>query len=161
MKPNYWLTGFLRRILGLFGFLAFLVFLGMQASPVFADAPSYVRLLQTSPDVGTVDVFVDGKKLVGGFEFATVTDYMLLPADTHKMQATLIGKGPGAETITLNLTVQAGLAYTVAAIGTEAPVQDIFGNAAGRFLNLMTCAGAWIPSEHQTSLRLVVYTTLD
>jgi sortase (surface protein transpeptidase) len=42
-----------------------------------------------------------------------------------------------------------------------APVQDIFGNTAGSYLNLMTCAGVWIPTEHQTSLRLVVYTSLD
>ncbi len=26
------------------------------------------------------------------------------------------------------------------------------------FLNLITCAGDWIPSQHQTTLRLVVYT---
>jgi hypothetical protein len=26
---------------------------------------------------------------------------------------------------------------------------------------LITCAGDWIPSQHQTSLRLVVYTTLE
>jgi len=42
----------------------------------------------------------------------------------------------------------------------EAPVQDIYGNTAGRFLNLMTCAGDWIPTEHQTALRIVVYTAL-
>jgi sortase (surface protein transpeptidase) len=42
----------------------------------------------------------------------------------------------------------------------EAPLQDIFGNRGGIFLNLVTCAGDWIPSEHQTTLRLVVYTSL-
>lgn len=42
----------------------------------------------------------------------------------------------------------------------EAPVQDIFGNEGGRYLNLITCAGDWIASEHQTTLRLVVYTML-
>jgi len=42
----------------------------------------------------------------------------------------------------------------------EAPLQDIFGNRSGSYLNLITCAGDWIPSEHQTTLRLVVYTTL-
>jgi sortase (surface protein transpeptidase) len=42
----------------------------------------------------------------------------------------------------------------------EAPIQDIFGNTGGKYLNLITCAGDWIPSEHQTTLRLVVYTTL-
>jgi sortase (surface protein transpeptidase) len=41
-----------------------------------------------------------------------------------------------------------------------APLQDIFGNNGGRYLNLITCAGDWIPSQHQTTLRLVVYTTL-
>ena len=42
----------------------------------------------------------------------------------------------------------------------DAPIQDIFGNINGNYLNLITCAGDWIPSEHQTTLRLVVYTTL-
>ncbi len=43
---------------------------------------------------------------------------------------------------------------------TAAPIQQIFGNTSGKYLNLITCAGDWIPSEHQTTLRLVVYTTL-
>jgi len=42
----------------------------------------------------------------------------------------------------------------------QAPLQDIFGNPGGRYLNLITCAGDWIPSQHQTTLRLVVYTVL-
>ena len=41
----------------------------------------------------------------------------------------------------------------------QAPLQDIFGNVGGTYLNLITCAGDWIPSQHQTNLRLVVYTT--
>ena len=43
----------------------------------------------------------------------------------------------------------------------DAPIQDIFGNWGGRYLNLITCAGDWIPSQHQTNLRLVVYTSLS
>lgn len=42
----------------------------------------------------------------------------------------------------------------------NAPTAQIFGNLSGTFLNLITCAGQWIPQQHQTSLRLVVYTTL-
>ncbi len=42
----------------------------------------------------------------------------------------------------------------------SAPLQEIFGNAGGTYLNLITCAGDWIPSERQTTLRQVVYTTL-
>ena len=42
----------------------------------------------------------------------------------------------------------------------HAPVQSIFENRTGIFLNLITCAGPWIASQHQTTLRLVVYTVL-
>ncbi len=43
----------------------------------------------------------------------------------------------------------------------NAPLQQIFGNNGGTYLNLITCAGDWIPSQKQTTLRLVVYTTLE
>ena len=43
----------------------------------------------------------------------------------------------------------------------EAPVQEIFGTTGGIYLNLITCAGTWIPEQHQTTLRLVVYTVLQ
>ncbi len=43
----------------------------------------------------------------------------------------------------------------------DAPIQQIFANSSGTYLNLITCAGDWIPSQHQTTLRLVVYTSLD
>ena len=42
----------------------------------------------------------------------------------------------------------------------NAPLPTIFGNKSGNFLNLITCAGQWIPSQHQTTLRLVIYTVL-
>lgn len=41
-----------------------------------------------------------------------------------------------------------------------APLSVIFGNTSGTYLNLITCAGTWILSQKQTTLRLVVYTTL-
>jgi hypothetical protein len=44
-------------------------------------------------------------------------------------------------------------------IQRHCPLQDIFGNVGGTSLNFITCAGDWIPSQHQTNLRLVVYTT--
>lgn len=42
----------------------------------------------------------------------------------------------------------------------QAPVQGIFETTGGVFLNLITCTGTWIPSQHQTTLRLVVYTVM-
>lgn len=43
----------------------------------------------------------------------------------------------------------------------DAPINKIFTDTSGTYLNLITCAGEWIAAEHQTSLRLVVYTTLE
>ena len=57
---------------------------------------------------------------------------------------------------TIHFRVTEVMAYTP----QQAPLQEIFGNGGGTFLNLITCAGDWIPSQHQTTLRLVVYTTL-
>lgn len=42
----------------------------------------------------------------------------------------------------------------------DAPLQAIFGNGGGNYLNLITCAGDWLPDQHQTTLRMVVYTVL-
>jgi sortase (surface protein transpeptidase) len=43
----------------------------------------------------------------------------------------------------------------------DAPPADIFGPSLSADLNLITCAGTWIPAQHQTNMRLVVYATLD
>ena len=41
-----------------------------------------------------------------------------------------------------------------------APLAKIYSDTSGTYLNLITCAGQWIPSQHQTTLRLVVYTKM-
>ncbi len=42
----------------------------------------------------------------------------------------------------------------------HAPLEAIFGDGGGRYLNLITCAGDWISAEHQTTQRLVVFASL-
>ncbi|GCF11158.1 class F sortase [Dictyobacter arantiisoli] len=44
---------------------------------------------------------------------------------------------------------------------SQAPLQGIFGDNSGKYLNLITCAGDWVPSQHQTTLRMVVFTRLQ
>jgi len=55
---------------------------------------------------------------------------------------------------TLRFQVRKTVVYQPA----TAPLQQIFENHSGTFLNLITCAGTWMPASHQTTLRLVVYT---
>ena len=85
-----------------------------------AEDMSYIRVIHASPDVGIVDVFVDGNKLLSDFQFGTVTPYATLPAGEHKVQIGLIGTGVDAATITQTIMVEAGTPYTVAALGTKA-----------------------------------------
>ena len=107
----------------LLGLLALLACMVMQFTPAAAASAAdmaYVRVVHAAPGAGTVDVFVDGKVLLPGFTFGTVTGYVAVPAGTHKIQVTPAGKGIAASVITKNVTVAAGVAYTVAAIGTAA-----------------------------------------
>jgi len=102
-------------LLSCFGF-----FSSMQVGLVHAQGMAYVRIVHASPDIGTADVFVEGSNLLTNFEFGTVTNYVQVPPGTHKIQVALIGRGVGASIITQNLTVDAGVVYTVAALGTKA-----------------------------------------
>jgi sortase (surface protein transpeptidase) len=43
---------------------------------------------------------------------------------------------------------------------SQAPLQSIFGDGSGKYLNLITCAGYWVPSQNQTTLRFVAYTEM-
>src|SRR5260221_2990934 len=120
MRLRHALARLVRHLALLSAMLIFLIFLGMRPLPVSADSPSFVRIINASPDVGTVVIFVDGAKLVGNNTFGMVTDYLQLPQGRHKVQAALIGRGIGAAIISQTLSVRAGIAYTVAALGTRA-----------------------------------------
>lgn len=112
-----------RRLLVMVGVLTLLAFAGAQVLPVSAagaDNMAFVRVVHASPDAGTVDVFVDGAKLLSNFQFATVTNYVSVPAGAHKIQVAPAGKGMSAAVITQTVSVNAGVPYTVAALGTKA-----------------------------------------
>src|SRR6266496_307213 len=109
-----------RRVFLTFALLTLLLLFGTQALPVSAESPSFVRLVNASPDVGIVDIFVDGAGFLHNAQYGSVTDYLQLPAGHHRVQVALIGKGIGASVIAQTLSVQAGTAYTVVALGTKA-----------------------------------------
>jgi hypothetical protein len=85
-----------------------------------ADAWSFVRIFHASPDIGIVDVFMDGNKLLSNFQYGTVTAYTPVAAGTHTLQLAAIGTGVDAAVLTQPLALQAGTPYTVVALGTKA-----------------------------------------
>lgn len=106
-------------ILLAYGVFALVALMGLQPGTVSAESPAFVRVVHASPDIGTADVFLDGTKILSNFQFGTVTDYATIPPGPHKVQIALIGKGIGASVITQTLSVNPGIAYTVAALGSS------------------------------------------
>ena len=103
-----------------FGFLVLFMCFGAPVLPASAQSSAFVRVIHASPDVGAADVFVDGAKLLSSFQFGSVTGYVQVPPGPHNVQIALVGKGINAAVITQTLAVSAGVAYTVAAVGTNA-----------------------------------------
>jgi hypothetical protein len=83
-----------------------------------ADAdsgPAQVRVAHLSPDAPAVDVLVDGSAVLEGVEFGTISDYLQVPAG----ERTVTIQTTENETVVFdgNVTVEAGTAYTAAAVG--------------------------------------------
>ncbi len=97
-----------------------LALFSVRPTLVRAESMAYIRVIHASPDVGIVDVFVDGNKLLSNFQFGVVTPYEALPVGKHNIQIGLIGTGVDAAVITQTITVSPGTPYTVAAVGTKA-----------------------------------------
>ncbi len=85
-----------------------------------AASVAYIRVVHAAPDVGIVDVFADGQKILSSFQFASVSPYVPLSGGAHKVQVALLGQGVDAAAMTQMISVTANNTYTVAVIGTQA-----------------------------------------
>lgn len=122
LKIHLVLTAIVRRVLLVLSMLMLIValFAGMQGRAAAADAWSFVRIFHASPDIGTVDVFMDGNKLLSNFQYGTLTAYTPVAAGMHTLQLAAIGTGVDAAVLTRAFALQAGTPYTVVALGTKA-----------------------------------------
>ncbi|WP_110112212.1 DUF4397 domain-containing protein [Bacillus sp. CGMCC 1.16541] len=113
----------MKKIKGLFtSLLAVMVltFSGSLASAQTAEE-AMVRIVHASPDAPAVDVYVNDEAVVEGAAFKAATDYLSVPAGTHKVEIYAAGtKGQEDPVIATDLTVDGGKAYTVAAINQVA-----------------------------------------
>ncbi|SFL10318.1 protein of unknown function [Halogranum rubrum] len=84
-----------------------------------------VRAVHAIPDAPSVDVYVDGSKVLSDVPFRAVSDYLTVPAGERTVKITAAGK-PDTVVFEEMLTVEES-AYTVAAVGelsegTQAPL---------------------------------------
>lgn len=110
-----------RRIMALVGTMlfAFAVVLPVGAQSNMA----MVRVIHASPDAPAVDVFVDGNAVLTNVAFPAISNYLELPAGPHSVAVAPAGQGEAAAVIKANPTLQAGSAYTIAAVGQVANIQ--------------------------------------
>lgn len=82
-----------------------------------------VRVIHASPDAPAVDVFVNGNAVLTNVGFFAASPYLDLPAGTYRVQVAPTGAGAGSAVIDANVTIEAGKAYTIAAVGAVASIK--------------------------------------
>src|SRR4028119_1899495 len=108
----------LRRLLLVVGMA--LMALGLTVPAGAQSGNARVRVIHASPDAPAVDVFVDGTAALTNVAFRAISDYLEVPAGARNIQVAPTGAGASAAVITANPTLEAGKAYTVAAVGLVA-----------------------------------------
>lgn len=114
------------RIITVLALLAVGVFTVMTVAA--QDESAMVRVFHGSPDAGPVDIYLDGEATLEGVEFTDASDYMEVPAGEHQVQVVPAGEDASAAVIDETVTVEAGMNYTIAAIGSAANVQPLILN---------------------------------
>lgn len=97
--------------------------LGLTLPAAAQGNTAKVRVVHASPDAPAVDVFVDGTAALTNVTFFTASDYLDLPAGPHKVAVAPAGAGESAAVISADVTLEAGKAYTVAAVGKLAEIK--------------------------------------
>jgi hypothetical protein len=86
-----------------------------------ADTPAEVRVIHASPDAPAVDVYVDGTQVLADVPYPAFSGYLPVPPGTYNVVVTPAGN-PGVNVIDVDLTVEAGVQYSVFATGLVADI---------------------------------------
>lgn len=107
-------------------FLAALVaLLGVSAASAQSSEAAWVRIVHASPDAPAVDIWVNGEVAISGLAFGEATDYVELPGGDYDVAVTPEGAGAEDAVIEATLTLENGMAYTVAAVGQVAEIEPL------------------------------------
>lgn len=86
------------------------------------EGDACVQVIHASPDAPAVDVYVDGELALEGLAFGTASGWVALPAGDHQVQVAATGEAADTAVIDATLTLEAGVAYEVAATGLLAEI---------------------------------------
>src|SRR3712207_3573776 len=96
-----------------------LVLLSLAAPVAAAPGTARLRIVHAAPDTAAVDVFLDGARVLTNVAYASIGDYLEVPVGTRKIAVTPAGQGISEAVITAEPVVEAGKAYSVAAVGLD------------------------------------------
>ena len=89
-----------------------------MALGIGAEGDACINVVHASPDAPAVDVYLDGALALEGLEFGNFSGWVPVPAGDHQVQVTPAGEAADAAVIDAPVTVEAGMAYHIAATGT-------------------------------------------
>jgi hypothetical protein len=121
-----------------------IVTVGANSAESGASEHAQLRVAHLSPDAPAVDVLVNGSAVLEGVEFGTISDYLQVPAG----ERTVTIQTSENETVVFegDVTVEAGTAYTVAAVGEV---------SEETFRPEIYMDDFEVPSEDNSSVRLI------
>lgn len=86
------------------------------------EGDACVTVVHASPDAPAVDIYVDGTAAIEDLAFGAASGYVALPAGDYNVQVAPTGTSADDAVIDADLTLEAGMAYEVAAIGAVADI---------------------------------------
>lgn len=114
------------------------------------SAPAKLRFLHASPDVKTIDIYINGSRVLRDFDYKNNSSHMQLPAG--KYQVDIYPAGTSSTTvISKKITLEPGRIYTAVAAGPSAKLQLLMfedhpytpvGETKARFIHLSPDAPA-------------------
>lgn len=90
-----------------------------------SDSMARVRVIHASPDAPAVDVLVNGEVAVEGLAYQSGTAYLELAAGDYQFQVVPAGGDAADAVIDTMATVEAGVWYSVVAVGLVADIQPL------------------------------------
>jgi hypothetical protein len=113
MHRRYWLLPLL---------LVLIACPGLRPTPTAASPDdqliSQVRVVHALPGGPSLDVFVDGARILTGLAFGAATAYLTLPAAAHEIALVPAGALVAAALVNTQLTLAPGQPYTVVALAS-------------------------------------------
>lgn len=86
------------------------------------ESDACVNIIHASPDAPAVDVWVNGEPALTNVAFQAFSGWLALPAGEYHVQVTATGQPVDTAVIDTMLTIEAGKAYHVAAVGDLANI---------------------------------------